>query len=174
MELHTRLLSSKDWIPNNPKLPVLIYKSALPAEGDNAGSRIEALFQQHRWEGTWQNGVFDYHHYHVHAHEVLGVASGQASLMIGGPEGMVIALKPGDGIVLPAGTGHCLVAASEDFLVVGAYPPGQKADIKTSAPTATEQAALETLPLPGSDPVTGTSDPLLTHWQPDDKEPHLL
>lgn len=141
MEVTASLLSPSDWIPNNQALPVLFYKSAVISEEASA-KRFESLFQEHGWTGLWRDGIFGYQHYHVHAHEVLGVADGHA-----------------------AGTGHCLVAASQSFLVVGAYPPGQSADIKTSAATGMEMDVIRKLSLPTLDPVTGTREPLLSHWR---------
>src|SRR4051794_32699416 len=65
-------------------------------------------------------GVTGYNY--VHYHEVLGIACGKARLRLGGDKGKVIALKAGDVVVLPAGTGHEVLSASKDLVVVGAYP----------------------------------------------------
>src|SRR5690606_5273104 len=90
---------------------------------------FESTFRQNRWQGTWRWGVYEFPHYHSTAHEVLGVASGTARLRLGGEQGELIEVTGGDMIVLPAGTGHQCVEHSEDFEVVGAYPPGQEADL---------------------------------------------
>ncbi|MBB3319642.1 MULTISPECIES: cupin domain-containing protein [unclassified Rhizobium] len=164
MEVHTKLLPKSEWVPNNSLLPLIVYKSAVDPTGD-AAQRFEALFQENGWTGIWRNGIFDYQHYHVHAHEVLGIARGKASVQLGGPAGISYAVNAGDCLVLPAGTGHCLVAASDDFLVVGAYPPGQHADIKRSSATEEELTAIKNLPLPPTDPLTGHPGPLLKHWR---------
>ncbi|WP_347114077.1 hypothetical protein AAHB66_18990 [Leclercia sp. S52] len=79
------MLSARDWVPNHPHLPVLIYKGAI-LEGDHA-SQFEQRFADNGWPPQWRDGIFDYHHYHSTAHEVLGIARGTARLVIGGPGG---------------------------------------------------------------------------------------
>lgn len=149
-------------VPNNPTFPVLIYRAALPAE---AGA-IEAHVNANGWECRWRNGIFDYHHFHSTAHEALMVASGQARVQIGGPNGETFDITAGDALVLPAGTGHRRLAASADFLIVGAYPPGQ--DYEIERPDSTRlRAALATIarvPRPASDPVTGPAGALTRLW----------
>ncbi len=152
-----------DWVPNNPKLTVLLYKTAL--QGPDVADEFERLFSKNGWEGIWRNGVFDYHHYHSGAHEVLGVGRGSAKLMIGGPAGREIGVSSGDCIVLPAGTGHKKLGASPDFLVVGAYPPGQHADIQKAAPSKDQLTKIAAVALPKSDPVLGAEGFLLKLWR---------
>jgi uncharacterized protein YjlB len=108
--------------------------------------------------------VYDYHHYHSGAHEVLGVERGDATLQIGGPHGQVLSVTQGDCLVLPAGTGHMKLKSSADFQVVGAYPSGQEADIQTSAPTSAMLAQIKSLPKPTTDPVHGASGGLIDLW----------
>ncbi|WP_275788715.1 cupin [Pararhizobium gei] len=164
MKIETLALGPRDWVPNNPTLPVLIYRQAVTDAMDVAAA-FEQRFHDNGWVDCWRNGIFSYQHYHTQAHEVLGVALGHARLVIGGPGGCEIVLASGDCIVLPAGTGHCRMEASGDFLVIGAYPPNQHADINTQAPSAQDLERMLNVPLPSADPVAGEGGPLMTAWR---------
>jgi uncharacterized protein YjlB len=153
-------------IPNNPALPVLIYPQVIELHGDPAVA-IEHLFQGNGWPPQWRNGIYDYHHYHSNAHEVLGIAKGEAKVRLGGEKGRDFDLQAGDVVVLPAGTGHKCLSASDDLLVIGAYPPGQEDyDVKRGAASDRPQALknIAAVELPASDPVHGEGGPLIGLW----------
>jgi uncharacterized protein YjlB len=153
-------------IPNNPELPVLIYAQAIELHGDPAIA-IEHLFETNDWPPQWRNGIYDYHHYHSLSHEVLGIAKGQVKVRLGGEKGRDFDLQAGDVVVLPAGTGHKRLSASDDLLVIGAYPPGQEDYDVLRGKSSDRPRALENIrrvTLPGSDPVFGEDGPLTSLW----------
>jgi uncharacterized protein YjlB len=155
-------------IPNNPVLPLILYSSAVRVRGTpDPAALLEQLFEMNGWGDSWRNGIYDYVHYHSRIHEVLGVARGHARVRFGGDKGKEIGLKEGDVAILPAGTGHQCLAASEDFLVVGAYPPvGTYDECRGSADEY--RRARRTVPRvgqPKKDPLYGRAGPLTELWR---------
>jgi uncharacterized protein YjlB len=165
-EVETYRFADDGVVPNNPALPLVVYRGALAANGDRAGA-CEQMFARHGWPGAWRNGIHAHHHYHSTAHEVLGIARGNARVRLGGPGGQVVELAAGDVVVIPAGIAHKREAASDDLLVIGAYPKGQRPDMCRAEGAVHDQAlaAIATVPLPEADPVTGRADPLLLCWR---------
>ncbi|MDR9364333.1 MAG: cupin domain-containing protein [Balneolaceae bacterium] len=152
-------------IPNN-RLPLLIYRDVF-TDRDSAGARwFENKFKQNNWYNSWRNGVFSYHHYHSNTHEVLGVYSGSAKLLMGGESGIKVDVSTGDVIIIPAGVGHKNLGSSRNFGVVGAYPNGSGYDLKTGKQGERPQADknISEVPVPSTDPLQGTNAGLPTIW----------
>lgn len=154
-------------VPNNRTLPVLIYRGAVRLNGKqfDAGTVVDALFDSNGWGRSWRDTVYDFVHYHSQIHEVMGVAQGSAILEFGGVKGRRMKLKAGDVAVLPAGTGHRLIEASRDFLVVGAYPAEGSYDECTDTRERVEASKrIAKTRKPAADPVYGRKGPLQTLW----------
>ena len=144
-------------IPNSP-LPVLVYHGV---------DECEALFARHGWGGAWRSAIFEFHHFHSTAHEVLGILAGSATVLLGGPGGQSFEVVAGDVLVLPAGTGHCRTASTPDLLVAGAYPPRQVWDLRRGDPAEHDAvlANIAAVALPETDPVLGAEGPLVELWR---------
>ena len=104
----------------NSVLPLLVYRGVLPADP----GVMEQAFATNQWSNAWQNGIFNFHHFHSIAHEVLGIAVGKVQVAFGGPSGQIVTVRASDVVVIPAGVAHCNLGQSRDLLVVGAYPGG--------------------------------------------------
>jgi len=165
LEVETAVFADDGTFPNSA-LPLLVYRGAIDPEAASAEA-FEALFDGNGWPAQWRSNVFTYHHFHSTAHECLGVAAGEAELMLGGPQGRAFAVVAGDVIVIPAGVAHQKLTASADFLVVGAYPPGQDWDLLRGEPGERPLADrnIASVPLPGTDPVTGATGVLKEMWR---------
>jgi uncharacterized protein YjlB len=149
-------------VPNNPRLPLVVYRGVLES-GPGAAASCETLFDTNGWSGGWRGGVYPYHHYHSTAHEALGIVAGSAKVRLGGDSGTVVDLHAGDVVVIPAGVAHKGEAASPDLLIVGAYPGGRGPDMRIPGKGDREQALanIAAVPPPATDPVCGRSGPLI-------------
>ncbi len=160
-----RLFEDDGRFPNNGSLPLIIITSALdPAT--ISPEKFERTFTQNGWPAAWRNGLYDFHHYHSSAHEVLGVYSGWVRACFGGPQGETLKAQTGDIIIIPAGVSHCNVEQSPDFRVVGGYPAGQEYDMMygkgDDRPRADEN--IKNVGRPLADPVFGPTGPLMRLW----------
>lgn len=148
-------LDRDDWIPNNPRLPVLVYRNAVDHDDPDIGASLERLFTCNGWLIAERGSIHRDYHYHATTHEVIGVAAGSAILGVGGPHSMRLAVDASDVIVLPAGTGHARIAASLDFRLVSACPPGQDAVECRDIVSTAIMVAIAAVPDPLQDPVRG-------------------
>lgn len=163
----TRFLKDAGAIPNN-RLPLVIYQNTLVLNNEDNAVAIEALLHSYDWGGNWRNGIFTFHHYHSTAHEALFIYGGSAKVQMGGEPGIIETVSAGDVIIIPAGVGHKNLGSTDDFKVIGCYPPGQKVDMQYGKPgerPGTDQTIAK-LALPTADPVFGAKGPLLEHWRP--------
>jgi uncharacterized protein YjlB len=163
----TRHFKDDGATPNSP-LPFVLYRGAVKVVGaPDPAAVFEQLFAANGWDDSWRNGIYDYLHYHSRIHEVLGIARGHARVRFGGDRGTIVTVKAGDVAVLPAGTGHHCLEASDDFLVVGAYPPVGTYDECRGLP-AEHGRALKTIPRvarPRKDPLYGAEGRLPELWR---------
>src|SRR5438552_6829340 len=160
LKVETYRFNDDGTVPNN-SLPLVVYRGVL-AEGGDRAAACEAMFARNGWPGAWRNGIYGHHHYHSTAHEVLGIAAGNARVRLGGDSGQTVELRTGDVVVIPAGVAHKREAASADLLVIGSYPQGQSPDHCRAEAGAYDKAACWIAPvaLPDADPVPGGSGPL--------------
>jgi uncharacterized protein YjlB len=159
MTVETLTFDDDGAVPNS-SLPVLVYRGAV--EPDAGAAAYEELFAGNGWLGAWRNGIYAFHHFHSTSHEVLGIASGTANVVLGGS----VQLSAGDIVVLPAGTGHCNAGSEPGLLVVGAYPDGMRWDLRRGDPAEYDEAVanIARVPLPDTDPVEGREGPLAELW----------
>jgi uncharacterized protein YjlB len=167
VDIVAHLLSADAEIPNNPRLPLLVYPRVVGLDADDPAAVFEALFAANGWSGSWRNGILPFHHYHSTAHEVLGIYSGSAVAQLGGDNGVRLTFGPGDVVVIPAGVAHKKLSSSPDLGVVGAYPNGQQPDLCRAQPQSCQAAAerVARVAVPARDPVHGAGGPLCSHWR---------
>ena len=155
-------------IPNNPSLPLLVYRNAVDLIGTaDPETVVERTFLDNGWGDLWRNGIYPYAQYHSSIHEAMGLARGRAKVRFGGTLGREIDLSAGDVVVLPAGTGHQGLWASPDLVVIGAYPHTGRYDLclGSKAEYAKAALAIAATPLPDCDPVFGADGVLQELWR---------
>jgi uncharacterized protein YjlB len=132
----------------------------------DAAATIEQILRANGWGRSWRNGVYPFPHYHPRIHEALVIAIGRATLRFGGAHGEDFGVEPGDAVVLPAGTGHQCIEASDDLLVVGAYPADGIYDLCLGSRPEYERALVKIpgVKRPETDPFFGRDGPLMREW----------
>jgi uncharacterized protein YjlB len=152
-------------IPNS-RYPLIAYRGAIDPESGDSAVAFETLFGGNGWGNGWRDGIFPFHHYHSTAHEVLGIARGQAEVRFGGEQGQTLRVAAGDAVLIPAGVGHKRLSSTPDLLVIGAYPQGQHADLMREG--AEDKSAIRTriakVGFPKTDPVGGRAGPVMELW----------
>jgi uncharacterized protein YjlB len=165
----THLFADDGRIPNNPTLPLVLYRGGIDLIGSpDPEALIEKTFAGNGWGNMWRNGIYPYPHYHSMIHEAMGVARGRATVRFGGEHGEEIEIQPGDVVILPAGTGHQRLRETPNLVVIGAYPPSGTYNLCRGS-KAEHQKALITIPqvpAPAVDPVFGPDGPLVDLWWP--------
>lgn len=155
-------------IPNNPDLPLVVYRSGIDLSGSpDPEDVIEKTFTANRWGNMWRNGIYPYPHYHSMIHEAMGIARGRATVRFGGANGQDIEIGPGDVVILPAGTGHQCLGQTQTLVVIGAYPPSGTYNLCRGSKSEHAKAILTIpkVPLPATDPAFGSQGPLLELWR---------
>ena len=162
-----QILLQDDGVFPNSHLPALLHKGALVIPLLFPATHIKHLFEKNGWSNSWDDGVFEYHHYHSITHEVLGIYSGSTNIQLGGGKGPKIFIEKGDVLIIPAGVAHKNLGAENSIGVVGAYPDGRDYDMNYGNPDERPETDqnIKKVPVPGSDPVFGTDKGLIKLWK---------
>ena len=154
--------------PGTSEFPLIVYRGAVKTQGDRAAAECLRLFAGNGWGGGWTDGIHPFHHFHATTHEALGIIRGRARVRFGGKTGPVVAIEAGDAVVIPAGVSHCNESASDDLVVVGAYPGGHHPDMErrgSDEMTKAVRRKVQSVPVPETDPVLGMNGPLVEAWR---------
>lgn len=164
--VETQRLEDDGSIPNNPDLPLLVYRQAVDLPEDDPATVFEALFTANGWPAAWRNGIYPFHHFHSTAHEALGVYRGTATARFGGEGGVDMTVSAGDVVIIPAGVGHKAIKASADLGIVGAYPAGTHPDLcrRATGGRPSSRDSIARVAIPARDPLYGAEGPLRQHW----------
>ena len=146
-------------VPNSP-LPVVLVRSALAPNASEKARQFREAFKRNGWKGVWTDTIYDYTHFHSNAHEVLGIAEGKVTILLGGEEGRRVRLKAGDMLAIPAGVGHRRIGGDAGLKVIGAYPRGQ-----SHFTMKRKGRAVPRVKLPDTDPLYGLDGPLTQYWR---------
>jgi uncharacterized protein YjlB len=166
LNITRHIFTEEGQFPNNGLLPLLIYRKALHIPERQEGNVVQEILESNSWTNAWQDGIYDYHHYHSTAHEVLVISEASARVQFGGPNGMTFPLEKGDVVIIPAGVAHKKIDETEGFRCIGAYPAGQDYDMnygKEGERPGTDEN-IKKVPLAESDPLYGVDGPLIKNW----------
>lgn len=141
----------------NSKLPVLHYRGVLDLPAILPALFVRRMFAANGWTNSWTAGIYTFDHYHSNTHEALAIIKGSTKLRLGGRDGITVAVRKGDVLILPAGTAHRNLQDENAVVCVGAYPLGKKYDIMRGQEEErkTALANIKVAPFPSKDPVYG-------------------
>ena len=169
MNILRHIIQEDGLFPNNGLLPLLVYRQAFPFLDESSPGTVREVLETNSWKDSWINGIYDYHHYHSTAHEVMVMLSGSARVQFGGPNGIALTVEKGDVVIIPAGVVHKKMDDADGFSCMGAYPQGQQYDMnygrKGERPKTDEN--IKEVPLPENDPLYGNDGPLVKNWLSD-------
>src|SRR5688500_8317531 len=121
-----RILTEDGPFPYNGLLPLLVYREAFQLGNTTYPGTIKAILEANRCTHSWIDGIYDYHHYHSTAHEILIILEGSCRVQFGGPNGISLSLEKGDVAIVPAGVAHKKIDDADGFSCMGAYPEHQQ------------------------------------------------
>ncbi len=161
------ILTEDGNFPNNGLLPLLHYQHALKLSDGDVDTMVKEILETNGWTNSWIDSIYDYHHYHSTAHEVLVALRGTAHLQFGGPNGIALTFEEGDVVIIPAGVAHMKVNETDGFACMGAYPDGQQYDMRygKSGERPEVDHKIKAVPLPQHDPLYGNDGPLIKNWR---------
>ncbi len=58
----TFILTENDWVPNNPALPILVYRELAGGDCEELARHFEGRFAEHGWPPQWRDTIYDYHY----------------------------------------------------------------------------------------------------------------
>ena len=154
--------------PNN-KLPALYYENVLESIlGESySGQDVMRLLQQNGYTNTWSNGILNQHHFHSIAHEALACTLGELRVQLGGEDEIILTVRKGDVLLLPAGTAHKKLEATEEHEIIGGYPLNQP-DYDFQYGDASDYEAIKEkvaqVELPHTDPITDFPALIKQYW----------
>jgi len=157
--------ASAGWCPNNPGYPLIVYRNVCAEDAEEMAKWFEARFDENGWPPAWRYTVYDFAHFHSNTHEVIGAYRGCASIRFGDFAGQTIEISAGDAVLIPAGVSHQRLAASPDFIAVGAYPRGFDPDqIRKGESHGDFKETVADVPVPKTDPLVQRGGPLQMEW----------
>lgn len=164
----TMYISENRPFPNHT-FPVLYFENILSEilTEEYTPEDVIAFFEKNGYTDGWIDGIMDRHHFHSTAHEALACTRGEVTVQLGGPNSDIVTVRKGDVVLLPAGTSHKKLDATENFQIVGAYPKnGPEKDFQYGDDgqydLVKENIAQVKKPL--TDPVTGSPANIEAYW----------